>query len=94
MPKENKSYFFDRQYRFYGSHALRVDALTAVFDSDSKAQLFRRNLDVYINAPLIGFLYGRMADRDDILQPIRSMTRISWVNRSYMPKRNFFSTFV
>ena len=29
MPKENKSYFFDRQYRFYGSHALRVDALTA-----------------------------------------------------------------
>ena len=69
MPKENKSYFFDRQYRFYGSHALRVDALTAVFDSASKAQLFRRNLDVYINAPLIGFLYGRMADRDDTRNP-------------------------
>ena len=69
MPKENKSYFFDRQYRFYGSHALRVDALTAVFDSASKAQLFRRNLDVYINAPLIGFLYGRMTDRDDTRNP-------------------------
>ena len=53
---------FDKQYRFKGRHALRVDKLTGVFDDLSKAKLIDRNVDVYANAPLIGFLYGRMAD--------------------------------
>jgi hypothetical protein len=52
---------FDKQYRFTGSHAEKVNALTAIFDEESKAKLFERNLDVYINAPLIGFLYRRKA---------------------------------
>lgn len=55
---------FDKQYRFTGSHAEKVNALTAIFDEDSKAKLFERNLDVYINAPLIGFLYGRKGAKD------------------------------
>ena len=53
---------FDKQYRFRGRHAVRVDELTSVFDSDSKAKLFERNVDVYTNAPLVGFLYGRTAE--------------------------------
>ena len=57
---------FDKQYRFIGSHAEKVNALTAIFDADSKAKLFERNLDVYINAPLIGFLYNRKSDKDSI----------------------------
>lgn len=56
---------FDKQYRFRGRHAVRVDKLTGVFDTNSKAKLFERNVDVYANAPLIGFLYGRTADIDD-----------------------------
>ena len=52
---------FDKQYRFRGRHAVRVDKLTGVFDINSKAKLFERNVDVYANAPLIGFLYGRTA---------------------------------
>ena len=40
---------FDKQYRFTGSHAEKVNALTAIFDEESKAKLFERNLDVYIN---------------------------------------------
>lgn len=56
---------FDKQYRFRGRHAVRVDALTSVFDSNSKAKLFDRNVDVYANAPLVGFLYGRTAEQDD-----------------------------
>lgn len=55
---------FDRQYRFHGKHALYVDKLTAVFDNNTKAKLFERNVDVYTNAPLVGFLYGRMAEAD------------------------------
>lgn len=60
---------FDKQYRFRGRHALRVDKLTAVFDQESKAKLFDRNVDVYANAPLVGFLYGRMAEPDDLKNP-------------------------
>lgn len=60
---------FDKQYRFRGRHALRVDALTSVFDSESKAKLFERNVDVYANAPLVGFLYGRIEEPDDTRNP-------------------------
>lgn len=60
---------FDKQYRFRGRHAVRVDALTSVFDSESKAKLFERNVDVYANAPLVGFLYGRTSDPDDTRNP-------------------------
>ncbi len=60
---------FDKQYRFRGRHALRVDALTSVFDSESKAKIFDRNVDVYANAPLVGFLYGRTAELDDTRNP-------------------------
>lgn len=60
---------FDKQYKFKGRHALRVDQLTSVFDEESKAQFFKRNIDVYTNAPLIGFLYGRLSDEDDMKNP-------------------------
>ena len=60
---------FDKQYRFKGRHALRVDQLTSAFDSISKPKLFDRNIDIYVNAPLIGFLYGRLAEPDDEKNP-------------------------
>lgn len=60
---------FDKQYRFKGIHAVRVDALTSVFDEISKAKLFERNVDVYTNASLVGFLYGRRADIDETKNP-------------------------
>lgn len=60
---------FGKQYRFKGRHAVRVDKLTGIFDTVSKAKLFERNVDVYTNAPLVGFLYGRLADLDDEKNP-------------------------
>lgn len=60
---------FDKQYRFKGRHALRVDKLTSAFDTESKAKIFERNVDVYSNAPLVGFLYGRLAELDDEKNP-------------------------
>ena len=60
---------FDKQYRFKGRHALRVDQLTGVFDELSKAKLIERNVDIYTNAPLIGFLYGRTAELDNTKNP-------------------------
>lgn len=53
---------FDKEYSFRGMHAEKVIKLTAKFDRDN--QLFARNLDVYMVAPVIGFLYGRKADLD------------------------------
>jgi hypothetical protein len=53
---------FDKEYSFKGKHAEKVIKLTAKFDKDN--QLFARNLDVYMIAPIIGFLYGRKADLD------------------------------
>lgn len=60
---------FDKQYRFKGKHALRVSKLAGVFDEASKAKIFDRNVDVYTNAPLIGFLYGRTAELDSTRNP-------------------------
>lgn len=60
---------FDKQYRFKGIHALRVSKLAGVFDEASKAKAFERNVDVYTNAPLIGFLYGRTAELDNTRNP-------------------------
>lgn len=48
---------FDKEYSFKGTHADKVNKLTAKFDD--KNQLFKRNLDVYIMAPIVGFLYQR-----------------------------------
>lgn len=53
---------FDKEYSFRGKHAEKVIKLTAEFDSFNK--LFIRNFDVYMVAPIIGFLYGRKADLD------------------------------
>lgn len=57
---------FDKQYRFYGKHAKMVNELTGVFDEKSKSRMFERNLDVYINAPLVGFLYKTKSKKDTI----------------------------
>lgn len=81
---------FDKQYRFKGRHALRVDQLTSAFDGESKAQLFGRNVDVYTNAPLVGFLYGRTAEQDDtkILKQIKFTTKMLWVIELFIRKRS------
>lgn len=53
---------FDKEYFFKGDHAEKVIKLTAQFGSEPNIKLFQRNLDVYLVAPIIGFLYGRKAN--------------------------------
>ena len=60
---------FDKQYRFKGRHAYRADMLTNIIDPITKFKVFNRNIDVYINAPLIGFLYNRKAELDSLKNP-------------------------
>lgn len=54
---------FDKEYTFRGSHGEKVSKLTADFDN-MKNKLFARNYDVYLTAPIVGFLYGIKADLD------------------------------
>ena len=49
---------FNDDYQFKGSHAEKVNRLTAAFGKSNKS-LFNRNLDVYLLAPIVGFLYNR-----------------------------------
>lgn len=55
---------FDKQYRFTGTHAKMVKELTSGFDESGKLRLFKRNLDVYINAPIIGFINKRKGQKN------------------------------
>ena len=55
---------FDKEYIFRGRHAEFVKDLTGRFGPDSKFQILSRNLDLYLLAPIIGFLYNRQADID------------------------------
>ena len=54
---------FDKEYAFKGKHAQMVSDLTKKFDIMNN-QIFQRNYDVYLLAPIIGFLYQRKADVD------------------------------
>ena len=54
---------FDKEYSFKGTHADKVVKLTAKFDD--KNSIFKRNLDVYMMAPIVGFLYQRKAESNN-----------------------------
>ena len=66
MQKSQKEYqsIFDHEYFFHGVHAERLVALTSQFGSSSFMKLFQRNVDVFMIAPIVGFIYGRRADLD------------------------------
>lgn len=62
---------FDKEYSFKGKHADMVEKLTGSFSianadgtTQNKHKLFERNFDVYLLAPIIGFLYSRTAEID------------------------------
>ena len=65
--KGSKEYqsIFDREYFFHGVHAQRLVSLTSQFGDSSFIKMFQRNVDVFIVAPIIGFIYGRRAELDN-----------------------------
>ena len=63
---------FDKEYSFKGTHADKVIKLTAKFDD--KNSIFKRNLDVYMMAPIVGFLYQRKAESNN--EGERNITKI------------------
>ena len=54
---------FDKEVRITGKHAHYMVLLANNF-GDTNAKLFNRNIDVYVQAPIVGFLYTRKATKD------------------------------
>ncbi len=55
---------FSRTVTITGKHAVYMKALTNKFDTNLKQGFFKRNLDVYLIAPIVGKIYNRKADPD------------------------------
>ena len=71
MQKEYQS-IFDHEYFFHGLHADRLVALTSQFGKSASMKLLPRNVDVFMIAPVIGFIYGKRAALDNS-QPDRTI---------------------
>lgn len=67
---------FDKEYSFKGGHAEKVIKLTAQFGAEPNIKLFQRNLDVYLVAPLVGFLYGRKAEMQTGIDRVINHTQL------------------
>lgn len=55
---------FKTEYTFLGKHAEKVEKLIGIFDQKSNAKLFDRVIDVYMIAPIVGFLYNERVSLD------------------------------
>lgn len=56
---------FSKQIVITGKHAKYMKALVYPFDTNLKQGFFKRFLDVYLIAPIIGKLYNRKAEADN-----------------------------
>lgn len=55
---------YEKNLNFRGIHATYMKKLAAKFSSDLSQGLFKRNLDVYLIAPIVGKLYNRKSPID------------------------------
>lgn len=56
---------YDKMLIFKGKHATYMKQLAAPFSENIKVGIFKRNLDVYLLAPIVGMAFGRQADVDN-----------------------------
>ena len=59
---EQKMEYFRKEFQFTGKHARMAGELWVL--NDSKNSYFKRLIDLYILAPIIGFRLNRKADAD------------------------------
>lgn len=71
---------FNSDYAFTGSHAQKVMDLTAEL-GNTKNKLFSRNVDVYLIAPIVGFLYDASAAQE------RGVTQTNILLGALMPAK-------
>lgn len=61
--------FFSNEYEIPGKHGKYVKILTSAIGENSKSKkqikLFDTNISIFINAPIVGYLYNNTADKDN-----------------------------
>lgn len=55
---------YENNIQIYGKHATYMKELVAKLDSNIAQGIFKRNLDVYLLAPIVGKLYNRKSNVD------------------------------
>ncbi|MDU4588812.1 hypothetical protein [Clostridium sp.] len=57
---------FNREFKFYGKHAIYVKKLTGniAINKQDNTKVFNRNIDVLLFSGIIGIIYGRKASVD------------------------------
>lgn len=55
---------FDKEYIFYGKHAMMADKLKAKLDDEIGRGFFSTIYDIYQIAPIVGLIYSRKGKRD------------------------------
>ena len=55
---------FDKEFRFTGKHANYVTKLSSKF-GDTTAKIFDSNVNVYVQAPIVGFLFQKKSPIDN-----------------------------
>lgn len=58
---------FDKEVRITGIHAQYMVMLAGNF-GETSAKIFNRNIDVYMQAPIVGFLYQRKSSKDQTVR--------------------------
>ena len=56
--------FNKTDYSFIGKHGEYVSKLKSVIDESTNFTIFQRNVDVLFIAPIVGYLYNRMEEKD------------------------------
>lgn len=83
----------DNTYTFKGFHANVVTQLTSEIDSETHFALFKRNVDVFILAPIVGLLYGTMDERDKTGQVVvdneKKINVETLIKEEYILKYNY-----
>ncbi len=60
---------FQSPYRFHGSHARKVNRLLSAPDKENKMVMFKFMKDIYVTAPLVGYLYQKRSEPDHEKDP-------------------------
>lgn len=55
---------FLKPYNFTGIHSIKVNELKKMYNEEDGLRLFNRIVDIYLLAPIVGFIYRRKSFKD------------------------------
>ena len=81
--------FFKRDYFIYGEHSRQLTALKNDRAEEEDKKLFNRNLDIFLLAPIVGFIYRRKAEKDKNTEPKTTINSSQLINEKERIEYNY-----